>query len=120
MIGAPSQLDLFDYKSELVKHDGQACPEALTQGKRFAFLGGKLTLGGTRFRFARHGRSGQELSQLLPHLATVADDIAVVRSLHTEEINHAPAQMFLHTGFGRGGRPSAATWTGRWRPSSPT
>jgi hypothetical protein len=110
MIGAPSQLDLFDHKPELVKRDGQACPEELTRGKRFAFIGGKMTLGGTRYRFTRHGQSGQELSELLPHLATVADDIAVVRSLRTEEINHAPAQMFLHTGFGRGGRPAFGSW----------
>ncbi len=110
MIGAPSQLDLFDPKPALVKHDGQACPEELTKGKRFAFIGGKMTLAGSRFRFARHGQSGQEMSELLPYLATVADELAVVRSVHTEEINHAPAQMFLHTGFGRGGRPSFGSW----------
>ena len=110
MIGAPSQLDLFDYKPELVARDGQPCPEELTRGKRFAFLGDDLKLGGSSFKFARHGQSGQELSELLPHLATVADEITVLKSLHTEEINHAPAQMFLHTGFGRGGRPSFGSW----------
>jgi hypothetical protein len=110
MIGAPSQLDLFDYKPALVRHDGQTCPEELLRGRRFAFIGGQMTLAGTKFSFRRHGRSGQEISDLLPHLATVADDISVIRTLHTEEINHAPAQMFLHTGFGRGGRPSFGSW----------
>ncbi len=110
MIGAPSQLDLFDHKPELNKLDGQDCPESLLKGRRFAFIGGKMQLAGTKFKFARHGRSGQELSELLPHLAKVADNIAIVKTLHTEEINHAPAQMFLHTGFGRGGRPSFGSW----------
>src|SRR5262245_7059008 len=110
MIGAPSQLDLFDYKPKLVELDGEICPPELLEGKRFAFIGGKLSLAGTRYKFARHGASGQELSELLPHLATVADDITIVKGLHTDEINHAPAQMFLHTGFGRGGRPSFGSW----------
>ena len=110
MIGAPSQLDLFDPKPELVKRDGETCPESLLKGRRFAFIGGEMKLSGSKFRFARHGQSGQHLSELLPHLAGVADDIAVVRSLHTEEINHAPAQMFLHTGFGRGSRPGLGSW----------
>jgi uncharacterized protein (DUF1501 family) len=110
MIGAPSQLDLFDPKPALVKHDGQVCPEGLLKGKRFAFIGGTLTLAGSPFQFARHGASGQQISELLPHLAGVADELAIVRTVHTEEINHAPAQMFLHTGFGRGGRPSLGSW----------
>ena len=110
MIGAPSHLDLLDYKPELVARDGQACPEELTRGKRFAFIGGEMTLAGTEFKFARHGESGQQMSELLPNLATVADELAIINSLYTEEINHAPAQMFLHTGFGRGGRPSFGSW----------
>jgi hypothetical protein len=110
MIGAPSQLDLFENKPELNQRDGEECPESLLKGRRFAFIGGKMTLAGTRWKFARHGQSGQEISELLPHLSTVADDIAIVKTLHTEEINHAPAQMFLHTGFGRGGRPSFGSW----------
>src|SRR3954447_3011546 len=73
MIGAPSQLDLFDPKPALVRHDGKTCPEELTRGRRFAFIGGQLTLAGSRFRFGRHGRSGQTMSELLPHLAGVAD-----------------------------------------------
>jgi hypothetical protein len=110
MIGAPSQLDLFDPKPELARYDGQPCPERLLAGKQFAFIGGEMTLAASPFRFARRGQSGHEISELLPHLATVADEIAIVRSLHTEEINHAPAQMFLHSGFGRGGRPSFGSW----------
>ena len=110
MIGAASQLDLFDYKPVLQQHDGQKCPDELLKGKRFAFIGGEMTLAGTEFKFQKHGQSGAELSELLPHLGTVADDICIVKSLHTNEINHAPAQMFLHTGFGRGGRPSMGAW----------
>lgn len=110
MIGAPSQLDMFDFKPTLQKLDGEACPESLTKGKRFAFIGDNLKLSGTKFKFAQHGQSGQSVSELLPFLGKVADEIAVVRSLHTDEINHAPAQMFLHTGFGRGGRPSFGSW----------
>lgn len=110
MIGAPSHLDLFDYKPELVHRDGEDCPESLLDGRRFAFIGGKMQLAGTQWKFQRQGESGQEISELLPHLSRVADDIAIVKTLHTEEINHAPAQMFLHSGFGRGGRPSFGSW----------
>jgi hypothetical protein len=110
MIGAPSQLDLFDHKPKLNEHDGKACPPELLDGKRFAFISDQMTLAGSQYRFERHGESGQQFSELLPHLATVADDITVLRGMHTDEINHAPAQMFLHTGFGRGGRPSFGSW----------
>lgn len=111
MIGAPSHLDLFDHKPVLQKHDGEKCPEDLLKGRRFAFIGGEMTLAGTTYDFRQHGRSGAELSELLPHLATVADDICILKGMHTNEINHAPAQMFLHTGFGQGGRPSLGAWT---------
>ena len=110
MIGAPSQLDLFDHKPKLSEFDGQTCPADMLEGKRFAFLGDDLTLAGSPYKFQRHGESGQEISELLPHLASVADDITILKGLHTDEINHAPAQMFLHTGFGRGGRPSFGSW----------
>ena len=110
MIGAPSHLDLFDYKPMLQKHDGEKCPDELLKGKRFAFIGGEMTLAGSAYKFAKHGRSGAEMSELLPHLATVADDICILRGLHTNEINHAPAQMLLHTGFSQGGRPSMGAW----------
>ncbi len=110
MVGAPSQLDLFDHKPGLVKYDGQPCPEEFIKGKRFAFLRGHPKIGASRHAFRRHGKSGAEISELLPHLATVADDLTFVKSLHTDEFNHAPAQLFLHTGFGRLGRPSFGSW----------
>lgn len=110
MIGAPSHLDLFENKPELVRLDGQPCPDSALKGRRFAFIGGKMTLAGSTFKFARHGQSGQELSELLPCLAGVADRLTIIKTVHTEEINHAPAQMFLHTGFGRGNRPSLGSW----------
>src|SRR5687768_262089 len=83
MIGAPSHLDLFDHKPELQQRDGQECPADLLKGRRFAFIGGKMTLAGSSFKFAKHGKCGLELSELLPNLANVADDIAVVKTLHT-------------------------------------
>ena len=110
MVGAPSQLELFDHKPTLAQYDGQPCPKHLIEGQRFAFLRGHPALLGPRFKFAKHGQSGLELSELLPHLATVADDIAVVKTLHTEQINHGPAQLMFHTGFGRFGRPSLGSW----------
>jgi len=101
---------LFDHKPKLVERDGQVCPQELLKGKRFAFIGGEMTLAGSRYRFQQHGQSGQQISELLPHLANVADEITLIKGMHTDEINHAPAQMFLHTGFGRGGRPSFGSW----------
>jgi len=110
MIGAPSQLDLFEEKPELVKHHNEPCPPEVTKDRDFAFIGKTSTLAGSPWKFSQHGESGQRLSELLPHLAGVADEIAVIHSLHTDEINHAPAQMLLHSGFGRGGRPSFGAW----------
>ncbi len=110
MVGAPSHLDLFENKPELVKYDGELVPEHLIAGQRFAFLRGHPKLLGTRFSFQKHGESGLELSELLPNLATVADDLAVIKTLKTEEFNHAPAQLFMQTGFGRFGRPSLGAW----------
>ena len=110
MIGAPSQLDLFDPKPELVVHDNEVCPDSFLTGRRFAFIGGEMRLAGSRQKFARHGECGHAISGMLPYLSKMADDLCFVHSLHTEEINHAPAQIFLHTGFGRGGRPSFGSW----------
>lgn len=110
MVGAPSQLDLYDEKPELVKRHNEPCPPEVTKDRDFAFIGKTSTLAGSPWKFKRHGESGQTLSELLPHLGTVADELAIIRSMHTEEINHAPAQMFLHSGFGRGGRPSFGSW----------
>jgi uncharacterized protein (DUF1501 family) len=110
MIGAPSQLDLFDRKPELVRRHGQPCPESVTRNRDFAFIGKTSVLAGSPWKFRQHGDSGQVLSELLPELATVADELAVIRSIHTNEINHAPAQMFLHSGSGRSGRPTLGAW----------
>ncbi len=110
MIGAPSQLDLYDEKPELVKRHNQPCPPEVTKNRDFAFIGKTSTLAGSPWKFSQHGESGQRLSELLPQLGSVADELTVIRSIHSEEINHAPAQMFLHSGFGRGGRPSLGAW----------
>lgn len=110
MIGAPSQLDLFEEKPELVKRHNQPCPPEVTKDRDFAFIGKTSTLAGSPWKFSRHGQSGLIFSELLPHLASVADELAIAHSIHSEEINHAPAQMFLHSGFGRGGRPSFGSW----------
>ena len=110
MIGAPSHLDLYDEKPELKKRHNEPCPPEVTKDRDFAFIGKTSTLAGSPWKFSQHGESGQSLSELLPHISEVVDDMAVIRSLHNEEINHAPAQMFLHSGFGRGGRPSFGSW----------
>ena len=110
MVGAPSHLELYDYKPRLQQLDGQLCPPSLLEGARFAFLRGHPRLLGTRYKFRKQGQAGVELSELLPHLAGVADELAVIKSLHTEHFNHAPAQLFLHTGFGRFGRPTMGAW----------
>ena len=110
LVGAPSHLDLFDYKPKLREFDAKPCPEELLEGQRFAFIRGHPKLLGTRFRFQKHGQSGVEMSELLPHLGQVADELAVIKTLHTEHFNHAPAQLFLQTGFGRFGRPVVGSW----------
>ena len=110
MAGAPSQLDLFDYKPKLKQYDGQPCPEELIKGERFAFIKGVPKLLGSPHTFEKHGQSGAELSNLLPHLAGVVDDIAIVKSMHTTQFNHAPAQIFMNTGHQIPGRPSMGSW----------
>lgn len=110
MVGAPSQLDLFDAKPVLREHDRQPVPEELLEGQQFAFLRGELKLYASEFSFRRCGKSGLELSELLPHLGDVADEIAVVKTVQTDEFNHAPAQLVAQTGFGRFGRPSIGAW----------
>src|SRR3954454_19855398 len=106
MAGAPSTLDMFDYKPQLNQLNGQYCPESYIRGQQFAFIKGKPKLLGSPHRFAPRGQSGQVISDVVPHLATVADDIAVIRSMYTDQFNHAPAQLFIHTGSARLGRPS--------------
>lgn len=110
MAGAPSQLDLFDYKPKLAQHDGQPVPEDVIKGERFAFIKGTPTLLGSPHAFGRHGQSGAELSALLPHLAAIVDDVAIVKSLHTTQFNHAPGQIYMNTGHQVIGRPSAGAW----------
>jgi hypothetical protein len=110
MAGAPSTLDLFDYKPKLVELNGKPCPESYIRGQQFAFIKGTPKLLGTPHKFAKYGQSGQELSNILPHLATVADDLTIVRSMYTDQFNHAPAQLFVHTGSPRLGRPSMGAW----------
>jgi hypothetical protein len=110
MAGAPSQLDLFDHKPRLADFNGQPIPESFTKGERFAFIRGTPRVLASPHTFSRHGKCGTELSELLPHLAKVVDDIAVVRSMHTDQFNHAPAQLFMHTGSQIAGRPSMGSW----------
>ena len=111
MAGAPSHLELFDNKPELVKWDGKLPPAELLQGYRAAFINPNATLLGPKFKFSRHGQSGAEMSEVLPHLGTVADDLAIVKSMHTDAFNHAPAQIMMNTGSQQFGRPSFGAWT---------
>jgi hypothetical protein len=109
--GAPSQLDLYDHKPQLIGLNGKPMPESFTKGQRIAQLQGqKLTCVGTKFKFARYGKSGAEISELLPHIAGVSDEIAIIRSLHTEAINHDPGVTMMQTGNSQAGRPAMGAW----------
>lgn len=111
MSGAPSQLDLFDPKPKLVQMNGKPMPESFTKGQRIAQLAGKkLVCVGSKFRFMKHGQSGAELSELLPHTAKIADEISLVRSVHTDAINHDPAVTLIQTGGQQPGRPTMGAW----------
>jgi hypothetical protein len=110
MAGAPSQLELFDYKPVLQQYDGKACPASLLEGKRFAFLNGNPKLMGPQASFQQYGQSGQWVSEHMPHLAKLVDEITFLKAMHTDEFNHAPAQLFMHTGSPRLGRPSMGSW----------
>ncbi len=110
MAGAPSQLDMFDPKPTLVKHHQQPIPEEIIEGERFAFIRGTPKLLGSPHKFEQAGQSGQWMSSMLPHLKTVADDISVIRSMTSTQFNHAPAQLFMNTGFQIPGRPSMGSW----------
>jgi hypothetical protein len=110
MAGAPSQLELFSYKPELSKLDGQDCPQSLLEGKKFAFIRGVPKMLGPQANFKQHGKSGIWLSDNLPHLSTVVDDIAFLHSVTTDQFNHAPAQLLMHSGSPRLGRPSLGSW----------
>ncbi len=108
--GAPSHLELFDYKPELAKWDGKLPPAELLKGYRSAFISPNSKLLGPKFKFAKHGQSGAELSELIPGIAGIADDICIVKSMVTDAFNHAPAQIFMNTGSQQFGRPSFGSW----------
>ena len=110
MAGAPSQLELFDYKPVLHKLDGQDCPQSFLEGKRFAFIVGVPKMLGPQTSFKRYGESGAYISELFPHFSEVVDEVAFLKAMHTDEFNHAPAQLFMHTGSPRLGRPSMGSW----------
>jgi hypothetical protein len=111
MAGAPSHLELFDNKPALAKHDGTLPPPELLKGYRAAFINPQSKLLGPKFKFSKYGKCGAELSELLPHTGEIADDIAIVKSMHTDAFNHAPAQILMHTGSQQFGRPSIGAWT---------
>ena len=110
MAGGPSQVDLLDYKPKLKQFSGRDIPAELLKNERFAFIRGVPKLLGSPYTFRQHGDSGTYVSNLLPHLSAISDDIAVVTSLHTDQFNHAPAQIFMNTGSQFPGRPSLGEW----------
>src|SRR5450631_1670549 len=110
MAGAPSQLELFDYKPELMKMDGQDCPKSLLEGKRFAFIRGVPKMLGPQAKFAQHGESRAWVSEHMPHLSTIVDELSFLKAVTTDQFNHGPAQLMVHTGSARLGRPSMGSW----------
>jgi hypothetical protein len=110
LTGSPPHLDLYDYKPELVKHNGEDCPQEFLKGKRFAFTSGTPKLLGTPRKFSPCGQSGLVLSDAIPHLHEVADEMCVIRSMTTDQFNHAPAELLVYTGSPRSGRPSLGAW----------
>ena len=110
MAGAPSQLELFDYKPELLKLHGQDCPPSLLDGKRFAFIEGVPKMLGPQATFKKHGESGAIVSNLLPHFSQIVDDVTFLKAVQTEEFNHAPGQLLMQTGHSRPGFPSFGSW----------
>ena len=111
LTGSPPHLDLWDYKPELVKRTDQECPDEFIKGKQFAFTSGTPKLMGTPRTFSQYGKSGMWMSDAIPHLHQHADDLCVIKSMHTDQFNHAPAELFVHTGFPQPGRPSFGAWT---------
>ncbi len=110
MAGAPSHLDLFDYKPELARFEGKPLPPSVIGNQRYAFIRSDAAVMGPRFKFGRHGQCGAELAEVLPGLARVVDEIAIIKSVKTDQFNHAPAQMFFNTGFPVPGRPCLGSW----------
>ncbi|MDB6031197.1 MAG: hypothetical protein JWM16_1535 [Verrucomicrobiales bacterium] len=110
MAGSPSHLDLFDPKPKLKELNGQPCPDSLYKKERFAFIKGVPKMLGSPHNFKRYGQCGTEMSELIPHIGSVADDICLIRSMNTDQFNHAPAQIFIFTGSPRQGRPGMGAW----------
>ena len=110
MEGGPSQMDLFDPKPELQKWHGKSLPPSMTKDLKLAFIKPTASVLGSSFKFEKHGQCGMELSELLPHTSSVADDLCLIRSMHSEAFNHHPGQLFLFTGHMIGGRPTMGAW----------
>ena len=111
MAGGPSHLETFDHKPELARLDGQPMPESVTQGQPIAQLQGKeLKVLGPQHAFVKRGRSGLEMSTVFEHIGQLADEMCVIKSMHTEQINHDPAHTFFNTGTAISGRPSMGSW----------
>ena len=110
MAGAPSHLELFDYKPQLAKFDGTLPPPDLLKGYRAAFINPSSKLLGPKFHFAKYGECGAEVSELLPHFTKIVDDVAIVKSMVTDAFNHAPGQLLMNTGTQQFGRPSMGAW----------
>jgi uncharacterized protein (DUF1501 family) len=110
MAGAPSQLDLFDHKPKLVELAGKPIPPSVIEGQRYAFIQPDAAVLPPQYKFARHGQSGAEISEILPHTAGVVDELAILRGVHTDQFNHAPAQIFFNTGSPIPGRPAMGSW----------
>ena len=110
MAGGPSQVDLFDHKPKLQEYDGQPIPDSFIKGERFAFIKGVPKLLGSPHTFKQYGQSGATISNLLPGLQSIADEVTFIKSMHTTQFNHSPAQIYLSTGFQIPGRPSFGSW----------
>ena len=110
MAGAPSHLDLFDHKPKLAEFEGQPIPPSIIGGQRYAFIRSDAAVLGPRFRFVKRGDSGTEIADILPHFGKIVDEVCLIRSMHTDQFNHAPAQIFFNTGAAQPGRPSLGSW----------
>ena len=110
MAGAPSHLEMFDYKPMLAKYDGKLPPKDLIKDYRAAFINPSSTFLGPKFKFAKHGQCGAEVSEILPYFSGIVDEVAIVKSMVTDAFNHAPAQIFMNTGSQQFGRPSMGAW----------
>jgi len=110
MSGAPPSLDMFDWKPKLAELNLKPCPEELLKGQRFAFIKGVPKMLGSPYKFAQYGSSGAWVSELLPHFTEIVDDVALIRSMWTDQFNHAPAELFIYTGSARAGAASMGSW----------